>query len=109
MILTPSGASPSWDGLGGSVFFDSGAVTAEVKDLAPRELKSAVGGGLLLSTPVGPIRFDAGWPLDSAPGQDRKLRYYLTVGTPSDAAPLLALVVAWALVGAPSSWPQGGS
>lgn len=73
---------PIWRWLTGAVFFDSGAVTAEIEDLAPNELKSGVGAGLRVTTPVGPVRLDVGYPLDRVPHQDQKLRVYVTVGYP---------------------------
>jgi outer membrane translocation and assembly module TamA len=73
---------PIWRWFGGTVFFDTGAVTAEVEDLAPDELRSGVGAGLRLSTPVGPVRLDVGYPLDRVENQDQKPRVYLSIGHP---------------------------
>jgi outer membrane protein insertion porin family len=73
---------PIWRWLGGAVFFDTGTVTASASDLSFDALVSGVGGGLRLVTPVGPIRLDAGYPLDRVPNQTQKLRFYLTVGHP---------------------------
>jgi outer membrane protein insertion porin family len=73
---------PLWRWFGGAVFFDTGAVTAKIADLAPDELRSGVGGGLRLSTPVGPVRLDLGYPLDRVENQDRKMRFYLSIGHP---------------------------
>jgi len=73
---------PIWRWFGGAVFFDTGAVTAEVDDLAPDELRSGVGAGLRLSTPVGPVRVDVGYPLDRVERQDQKPRVYLSIGHP---------------------------
>ncbi|MGH7313422.1 MAG: outer membrane protein assembly factor BamA [Candidatus Rokuibacteriota bacterium] len=73
---------PIWRWLGGAVFFDTGAVTDSAKDLSFGALVSGVGAGLRLVTPVGPIRLDAGYPLDRVPDQSQKVRFYLTVGHP---------------------------
>jgi outer membrane protein insertion porin family len=73
---------PIWRWFGGAVFFDTGAVTAEVEDLAPDQLRSGVGAGLRLSTPVGPVRLDVGYPLDRVENQEQKVRVYLTIGHP---------------------------
>ena len=73
---------PIWRWFGGAVFFDTGAVTAEVDELGPDELRSGVGAGLRLSTPVGPVRVDVGYPLDRVDHEDQKLRVYLTIGHP---------------------------
>ena len=55
---------------------------AEVEDLAPDQLRSGVGAGLRLSTPVGPVRLDVGYPLDRVENQDQKPRVYLSIGHP---------------------------
>jgi outer membrane protein insertion porin family len=73
---------PIWRWFGGAVFFDTGAVTEEVADLAPDELRSGAGAGLRLSTPVGPVRVDLGYPLDRVENQEQKVRVYLTIGHP---------------------------
>jgi outer membrane protein insertion porin family len=73
---------PIWRWLGGAVFFDTGALTARVTDLAVDELRSGVGAGVRVSTPVGPLRLDVGYPLDRVPQQDQILRVYVTVGYP---------------------------
>ncbi len=73
---------PIWRWLGGAVFFDTGMVVPEVEDLAVDQLKSGLGVGLRVSTPVGPVRLDAGYPLDDIPRQGEYLRFYVTVGYP---------------------------
>lgn len=81
-ILNAEWRFPLWRWLGGSLFFDSGEVFPEIRDLSLNELKSGIGGGLRVTTPVGPIRLDVGYPLDVVPGRDRQVRFYLTVGNP---------------------------
>ena len=47
------------------------------------DLRSGVGVGLRITTPVGPLRFDYAWPLDAAPGeQDKKKngKFYFNFG-----------------------------
>jgi outer membrane protein insertion porin family len=73
---------PIWRWLGGAVFLDTGAVTARATDLAPDELRSGVGAGLRVASPVGPVRLDVAYPLDSVPGQEQTFRVYVTVGYP---------------------------
>ncbi|MBN2483541.1 MAG: outer membrane protein assembly factor BamA [Candidatus Omnitrophica bacterium] len=53
-------------------FFDSGDVWAERKDFLSGGLKSSVGVGLRIKTPLGPIDLDYGWPLDNEPGEEGK-------------------------------------
>jgi outer membrane protein insertion porin family len=73
---------PIWRWLTGAVFYDTGAVTPEVTDVRLDRFKSGVGAGVRLSTPVGALRFDVGYPLDAVPNQDRIVRFYLAVGYP---------------------------
>ncbi|HSL52368.1 MAG TPA: BamA/TamA family outer membrane protein, partial [Candidatus Deferrimicrobiaceae bacterium] len=82
VVLNVEWRFPLWRWLGGAIFFDSGAVTARVADLSIDELRSGVGAGVRLRTPVGPLRVDVGYPLDRVPRQDQKLRIYVTVGYP---------------------------
>lgn len=73
---------PLWRWFGGALFVDTGAITPEVDDLGPGDLKSGVGGGVRLRTPVGPIRVDLGYPLSDISGEAQKARLYFTVGHP---------------------------
>ncbi|MBI2218683.1 MAG: outer membrane protein assembly factor BamA [Candidatus Rokubacteria bacterium] len=71
---------PVWRWIGGAAFFDTGALASEVERLGPEDFKSGVGVGLRLSTPVGPLRLDVGYPLDTVRRHDREPRVYLSVG-----------------------------
>ncbi|MGH7277300.1 MAG: BamA/OMP85 family outer membrane protein, partial [Candidatus Rokuibacteriota bacterium] len=73
---------PIWRWFGGAVFFDTGMLVEEVDRLDPGRLRSGAGVGVRVSTPVGPLRLDVGYPLDDAPGHDRTPRVYVTVGYP---------------------------
>jgi outer membrane protein insertion porin family len=81
VILNAEWRFPIWGWLGGAVFVDSGAVTREVGDLGPGEFETAVGAGVRLRTPVGPIRADFGYLLAPFPGEDR-WQLHVTVGHP---------------------------
>jgi outer membrane protein insertion porin family len=48
----------------GEVFFDAGNVWEELEDFNPVEIKFSTGFGLVILTPVGPIRFDYGVKLN---------------------------------------------
>lgn len=72
---------PIYRWLGGAVFIDSGTVTPEISDLSFSALRTGVGGGLRLKTPVGPIRFDVGYALDRL-GNDSQVQFYVTFGNP---------------------------
>ena len=71
---------PLWRWLGGALFVDTGALASEVSRLGFEDLKTGIGAGLRVATPVGPLRVDVGYPLDSVARQDRVLRLYLSVG-----------------------------
>jgi outer membrane translocation and assembly module TamA len=82
VVLNVEWRFPVWRWLGGAIFFDTGAVTARVSDLSIDELRSGVGAGIRLTTPVGPLRLDVGYPLDRVPRQSQTPRIYVTVGYP---------------------------
>jgi outer membrane protein insertion porin family len=70
---------PIYRWLGGVTFFDAGAVTPEVKDFSFADFYPGVGGGLRITTPIGPIRLDVGYALRQVLHQDR-VQVYLTIG-----------------------------
>jgi outer membrane protein insertion porin family len=72
---------PVWRWLSIAGFVDTGTVAPEVSDLGSAKFSTGVGGGIRLRTPVGPIRFDAGYALNPIPDQDR-WQFYLTIGNP---------------------------
>ena len=49
--------------IGGVIFFDSGYVYDELSHFDITSMKSSMGLGLRLITPIGPIRLDYGWPI----------------------------------------------
>ena len=67
---------PIWRWLGGAAFLDTGLVAPDVGSLTFSDFKTGVGGGLRITTPVGPIRFDAGYALDPIPGSGRWQLYF---------------------------------
>ena len=70
---------PIYRWLGGVAFFDVGAVTPEVQDFSLSEFYPGVGGGLRITTPIGPIRLDVGYGLRQIRNDDR-IQVYLTIG-----------------------------
>jgi outer membrane protein insertion porin family len=70
---------PIYRWLGGAAFFDVGAVTPEVKDFSFSDFYPGVGGGLRITTPIGPIRLDVGYGLRPIRNDDR-IQVYLTIG-----------------------------
>jgi outer membrane protein insertion porin family len=70
---------PIWRWLGGAAFLDTGTVAPQVGDLSLSSFKTGVGGGLRITTPIGPVRFDAGYALNLIPGTGR-WQFYLAIG-----------------------------
>lgn len=57
--------------IGAAVFFDSGQIYNGISDFTINSMRSSVGGGLRITTPIGPIRLDYGYPI----GGNGKRRY----------------------------------
>jgi len=73
---------PVYKALGGVGFLDGGQVWRSVSEIelgGPGDLQWAVGAGLRLKTPIGPVRLDYGYRLQEEPGQDR-WRVHFTLG-----------------------------
>jgi outer membrane protein insertion porin family len=54
---------PIWSALGAVAFVDTGNVFSRATDIDLAELRSAVGVGVRIKSPVGPIRIDVGFKL----------------------------------------------
>ena len=63
----------------GAIFYDVGQAWSTTGDIDFGELKSSVGVGLRITTPIGPIRFDYGFALDREPG-DKAGRPHFSMG-----------------------------
>ena len=68
-----------WDSLFGVVFFDAGNVWSSPADFEIDLFRSA-GIGARYTSPVGPLRFDIGFPLDRRSGED-KYQIYIGFGS----------------------------
>ena len=73
--------------VGGVLFFDAGNVWAASWGIKLNDLRYAVGPGLRYQTPVGPLRFDFGYQLNSTPEllvngtpQTRRWRVHFSIG-----------------------------
>jgi outer membrane protein insertion porin family len=66
-------------GIRGVVFFDAGNAWGADELLDPTVLRTAVGLGLRWNSPVGPLRFEWGFPLRPRPGEDRSM-FEFTIG-----------------------------
>jgi len=60
-------------------FLDAGNVFRRAVDLDPGEFRSAVGFGLLVDSPVGPLRFDLGFKVHPLPGESHTA-FFITFG-----------------------------
>lgn len=66
----------------GAVFVDAGQVWARRDEIDASELEVAVGPGLMVDTPIGPLRADVGFRLtDVVPGQPGQV-VHVSVGNP---------------------------
>jgi outer membrane protein assembly complex protein YaeT len=67
---------PIWRSLRGVAFYDGGNVFSTSDDLSMRDLRSVLGVGLRLNTPIGPLRLDYGRVLDRKEGEDPGALYF---------------------------------
>jgi outer membrane protein assembly complex protein YaeT len=72
---------PIWGALGGDVFLDFGQVSTHTFDIPIDHLRFAAGFGFSYQTPVGPLRFDIGFPFRKPPN-DRPWQIHFSVGAP---------------------------
>lgn len=70
---------PLFGALGGTLFYDTGNVWADWRDIDPGDFRDGVGAGLRYLSPIGPLRFEVGWPLDRLPGDETPV-FHLSLG-----------------------------
>ncbi len=63
----------------GAVFFDAGSLYEAIEDFGSGRVFTGVGAGLRIKTPIGPIKLDMGYPLDSVEGEKQKVRFYFSI------------------------------
>lgn len=68
--------------LGLTAFFDSGQVWADRSDLSWADLTTAAGGGVVIRTPVGPVRADAARLLRTPRAGEPRTVIHLSIGHP---------------------------
>ncbi|MFC1807364.1 outer membrane protein assembly factor BamA [Candidatus Omnitrophota bacterium] len=63
-----------------AAFYDIGNVWEKSDDLASGDYKSAIGTGVRVKTPIGPVKIDMGYPLkEAAPGEKKKVRFHFSM------------------------------
>jgi len=63
LLSTVEYIHPIFEKVRGSVFCDAGNVWRGTGDIDPSDLNASIGLGVQLDLPIGPIRFDYGWPV----------------------------------------------
>jgi len=64
--------------LKGSVFYDVGNVWRRASEFADA-FKSGTGVGMRVTTPIGPVRLDVGFPLSEIEGEKREPRFHFNI------------------------------
>lgn len=70
-----------WGALEASLFADAGNIGARIRDYGFSDMRYALGIGLRLQLPIGPVRVDAGWNPDQRPG-DESWVIHVAIGYP---------------------------
>ncbi|MEM8818359.1 MAG: BamA/TamA family outer membrane protein, partial [Pseudomonadota bacterium] len=65
--------------LGGVAFVEGGSVSTEVFPDFEEEFLVAAGAGVRYYSPVGPIRFDIGFPINGR-DEDDVFQFYISIG-----------------------------
>ncbi|MDP8216360.1 MAG: outer membrane protein assembly factor BamA [Candidatus Kaelpia imicola] len=71
---------PIYENIKGAFFYDVGNVWEKKSDFASDGYKSSVGCGLRLNTPIGPIKLDYGYPLDSDENDSDSGKVHFSMG-----------------------------
>lgn len=66
-------------GIRGVVFFDAGNAWGATEDFDPLRLRTSLGFGFRWNSPVGPLRFEWGFPLSPEAGEDSSV-FEFTIG-----------------------------
>lgn len=72
---------PLWRTFEAGLFVDAGNVGTAVQEFSFDDMRYALGAGLRLLLPIGPVRLDAAWNPDQRPG-DEEWVLHLSVGYP---------------------------
>jgi outer membrane protein insertion porin family len=63
----------------GAAFFDIGTVDATIEEIGDNKIYSGFGMGVRVKTPIGPLKVDAGYPLDDIEGEKKGVRFYFNM------------------------------
>ena len=63
----------------GAAFYDVGNVDKEIEDFGSTDVFQGVGLGVRIKTPIGPVKVDAGYPLDNIEGEEKEIRFYFNM------------------------------
>ena len=72
---------PIWGRVKGVFFYDAGNVYPTLDRLDPTDLREALGAGLHVVTPIGPLRFEYGRKLGRRPGESPG-EFFIAIGGP---------------------------
>lgn len=67
---------------GGVAWLDLGNVWADWRDVDPDQLRPGAGLGLRYLSPIGPVRLEVGWKLDTEPADGSDPVFFLSFGNP---------------------------
>ena len=82
LLLSTEWRQPLKGRIGGVIFVDAGNVWRLTAVASWQDLKYAVGPGLMVATPVGPVRADAGFALGARPRGEPGFVLHVSVGHP---------------------------
>jgi len=63
----------------GAVFYDVGNVWRRIEDYFSGGVKSGVGAGVRVKTPIGPLKLDIGYPLSDNHDDKKQIEWYFSV------------------------------
>lgn len=63
----------------GAVFYDTGNVWRRAGDIGTGTFRSAIGTGMRVKTPIGPVKLDWGYPLNPPSGERKKGRFHFNI------------------------------
>ncbi len=80
LVFNAEARFPIYKTFSGVFFFDTGNVWDKLSDLPDSLVRSAIGFGIRLNTPIGPARFDYGFPLDMGEDSGIPGEFFLALG-----------------------------